>query len=123
MGAAGLTSAGSLDWPAATGATRPPALQKPPTISLAAALPFGATGSERAMPQRWVKLPNGNVIDADRIVTISKPESYPKMDEDGNDGIEWSVLIGTGLTRDTQVSVTGSKDEIFAFVGKLIASG
>ena len=71
------------------------------------------------MPQRWVKTPQGNVIDADRIVSISKPESYPKMDVDGNDGIEWSVMIGTSLTRDSHISVTGSKEEIASFVNRL----
>lgn len=72
------------------------------------------------MQQRWVKLPNGNVIDANRIVMIGKPESYPKTDEDGNDGIEWAVMLGTNLTRDTQISVNGSKDEIAGLIGKLI---
>ena len=72
------------------------------------------------MQQRWVKLPNGNVIDANRIVMIGKPESYPKMDEEGNDGIEWAVMLGTNLTRDTQISVSGSKDEIAGLIGKLI---
>jgi regulator of extracellular matrix RemA (YlzA/DUF370 family) len=72
------------------------------------------------MQQRWVKLPNGNVIDANRIMTIGKPESYPKMDEDGNDAIEWAVMLGTSLTRDSQIPVTGTKDEIAALIGKLI---
>lgn len=73
--------------------------------------------------QRWVKLPNGNVIDANRVMMISKPESYPKMDEDGNDGIEWAVSIGTGLSRDTQMMVTGSKDEIALVIKNLIGAG
>lgn len=72
------------------------------------------------MSQRWVKTPAGNVIDADRIVSISKPESYPKMDVDGNDGIEWSVLIGTSLTRDSHILITGNKEEIAAFVNRLV---
>lgn len=70
--------------------------------------------------QRWVKLPNGNVIDANRVMTISKPESYPKMDEDGNDSIEWAVTIGTGLTRDTQLMVTGNKEEIAGVIKSLL---
>lgn len=72
------------------------------------------------MQQRWVKLPNGNVIDANRISIIGKPESYPKMDEEGNDGIEWAVMLGTTLTRDSQISVTGTKEDIAALIGKLI---
>jgi regulator of extracellular matrix RemA (YlzA/DUF370 family) len=72
------------------------------------------------MQQRWVKLPNGNVIDANRIVMITKPESYPKMDEEGNDGIEWAVMLGTSLTRDSHISITGTKEEIAGLIGKLI---
>lgn len=72
------------------------------------------------MQQRWVKLPNGNVIDANRIMLIGKPESYPKMDEDGSDGIEWAVMIGTSLTRDTHVSITGTKEDIAGLIGKLV---
>lgn len=74
------------------------------------------------MQQRWIKLPNGNVLDANRILMIGKPESYPKLDEEGNDSIEWAVLIGTGLTRDTQIPVTGSKEEIAAFISKLLGA-
>lgn len=74
------------------------------------------------MQQRWIKLPNGNVLDANRIVMIGKPESYPKLDDEGNDSIEWAVLIGTGLTRDTQITVTGGKEEIAAFIGKLLGA-
>ncbi len=74
------------------------------------------------MQQRWVKLPSGNVIDANRIMFISKPESYPKMDEEGNDGIEWAVMLGTALTRDTHVPVSGSKEEIGALIGKIVGA-
>jgi len=73
--------------------------------------------------QRWVKLPNGNVVDANRIMMISKPESYPKMDEEGNDGIEYAVTIGTGITRDTQILVTGTKEEIAGVIKSLIGGG
>lgn len=73
--------------------------------------------------QRWVKLPNGNVVDANRIVMISKPESYPKMDEEGNDGIEYAVTIGLGFSRDTQLMVTGNKDEIMAVIKNLLGAG
>lgn len=73
--------------------------------------------------QRWVKLPNGNVIDANRVMLITKPESYPKMDEDGNDGVEWAVTIGTGFSRDTQTMVTGTKEEIALVIKNLIGAG
>ncbi len=74
------------------------------------------------MQQRWVKLPNGNVIDANRILFISRPESYPKMDEEGNDGIEWAVMLGTSLTRDSHIPISGTKDEIGALIGKLVGA-
>ena len=73
--------------------------------------------------QRWVKLPNGNVVDANRIVTISKPESYPKMDEEGNDGIEYCVTIGLGFSRDQQLMVTGTKEDIGTVIKNLIGAG
>ena len=73
--------------------------------------------------QRWVKLPNGNVVDANRIVTISKPESYPKMDDEGNDGIEYVVTIGLGFSRDQQLMVTGNKEDISAVIKNLLGAG
>jgi hypothetical protein len=65
--------------------------------------------------QRWIKLPDGRFIDANRIAYIGKAEAYSRFDEDGNDlGIGYSVNIGTDFPRDSQLSVTGSKDEVFA---------
>ena len=48
--------------------------------------------------QRWIKLPDGRFVDAGAIVYISRPETYARIDEDGNDlGIGYSVNIGTGI--------------------------
>ena len=71
--------------------------------------------------QRWIKLPDGRFIDAGAIVYISRPETYARIDEDGNDlGIGYSVNIGTGVQRDTQITVTGSKDEVFAVLRSIL---
>ena len=74
------------------------------------------------MSARWIKLPNGNIVDANKVVYVSKPDSYPRMDEDGNDGIEYACTFGTGFTRDTWMTVTGNKDEISALIRQLIGA-
>jgi hypothetical protein len=75
------------------------------------------------MSARWVKLPNGNIIDANRIAYVSKPDSYPSMDGDGNDRVEYAVTFGTAFTRDTWMTVVGSKDEIAALIWQLLGAG
>jgi hypothetical protein len=71
--------------------------------------------------QRWIKLPDGRFIDANRIAYIGKAETYARIDEDGNDlGIGYAVNIGTDIPRDTQLTVTGSKDEVFAILRALL---
>ena len=71
--------------------------------------------------QRWIKLPDGRFIDAGAIVFISRPETYARFDEDGNDlGIGYSVNIGTAIQRDAQITVTGSKDEVFAVLRTIL---
>ena len=74
------------------------------------------------MAARWVKLPTGNIIDANHVVYVSKPDSYPRMDEDGNDGVEYSVTFGTAFTRDTWMTVTGTKDDISALIRQLVGA-
>lgn len=74
------------------------------------------------MPARWVKLPNGNIVDADRVAYVSKPDSYPHMDEDGNDSIEYAVTFGSGFTRDTWMTVSGNKDEIALLIRQLLGA-
>ncbi|MEO5561464.1 MAG: hypothetical protein ABIO49_15990 [Dokdonella sp.] len=71
--------------------------------------------------QRWIKLPDGRFLDANRVAYIGKAESYARIDEDGNDlGIGYSVNIGTDIQRDAQISVTGSKEEIFAMLRAIL---
>lgn len=65
--------------------------------------------------QRWIKLPDGRFIDANRIAYIGKVESYIRNDEDGNDlGTGYAVNIGTDIPRESQLTVSGNKDEVFA---------
>ena len=72
--------------------------------------------------QRWMKLPDGRFLDANRIAYIGKAETYSRIDEDGNDlGIGYSVNIGTDIPRETQMTVTGSKEEIFAMLRTILS--
>lgn len=74
--------------------------------------------------QRWIKLPDGRFVDAGAIVYISRPETYARIDEDGNDlGIGYSVNLGTGIQREAQINVTGSKDEVFAVLRAILGGG
>ncbi|MFC5488562.1 hypothetical protein [Dokdonella soli] len=71
--------------------------------------------------QRWIKLPDGRFIDANRIAYISKPETFARVDEDGNDlGIGYAVYLGTDFPRDAQLTVTGGKDEVFAVLRAIL---
>ena len=71
--------------------------------------------------QRWIKLPDSRFIDAGAIVFISRPETYARIDEDGNDlGIGYSVNIGTAFQRDAQITVAGGKDEVFAVLRAIL---
>ncbi|MEO5626050.1 MAG: hypothetical protein ABIQ70_08590 [Dokdonella sp.] len=71
--------------------------------------------------QRWIKLPDGRFLDANRVAYIGKAESYARIDEDGNDlGVGYSVNIGTDIQRDAQISVTGSKEEVFAMLRAIL---
>lgn len=73
--------------------------------------------------QRWIRLPDGRFIDALRIAYVGKPETYARFDEDGNDlGTGYAVSIGTDFPRETQISVTGSKDEVLAVLRAILGA-
>jgi hypothetical protein len=73
--------------------------------------------------QRWIKLPDGRIIDANRVAYIGKIETYARIDEDGNDlGTGYAVHIGTDFPRDAQISVTGSKDEVYTVLRALLGT-
>lgn len=73
--------------------------------------------------QRWIRLPDGRFVDANRIAYVSKPETYARFDEDGNDlGTGYAVSIGTDFPREAQISVTGSKDEVLAVLRAILGA-
>ena len=64
---------------------------------------------------RWLKLPDGRYIDANSIVYVGKVETYPRLDDDGNEaGQGYAVNIGTGIPREHHVSIMGTKDDVLA---------
>jgi hypothetical protein len=71
--------------------------------------------------QRWIKLPDGRYIDANRIMYVGKVETYPRIDEDGNDlGQGFSVHLGTDVRREQLLTVMGSKEEVMALLKNLL---
>ncbi|MEO8011397.1 MAG: hypothetical protein ABI650_07115 [Dokdonella sp.] len=71
--------------------------------------------------QRWLKLPDGRFIDANRVAYVGKVETFARFDDDGNDsGVGYSVNIGTDFPRDMQINVVGNKDEVFAMMRTLL---
>jgi hypothetical protein len=71
--------------------------------------------------QRWIKLPDGRFLDANRIAYIGKTETYARIDEDGNDlGTGYAVNIGTDIPRESQITVTGGKEEVFAMLRAIL---
>lgn len=71
--------------------------------------------------QRWIKLPDGRYIDANRIAYVGKIETYARFDENGNDlGTGYAVNIGTDFPRETQIGVTGGKEEVFAVLRAIL---
>lgn len=71
--------------------------------------------------QRWLKLPDGRYLDANRIMYVGKVETYPRLDDEGNDsGIGYSFAVGTDVSRDKQITVMGTRDEILALLKSIL---
>lgn len=71
--------------------------------------------------QRWVRLPQGGLIDAMRITYIGKVEAFAKLDEEGNNiGNDYAVNIGIDLDRNHHLMVTGSKEEIGTLMRSIV---
>jgi hypothetical protein len=67
--------------------------------------------------QRWVKIPDGRFLDANRIAYVGKVETFNRFDDDGNDiGLAYSVNLGTDVPRESQINIVGTKEEIFALL-------
>ena len=73
--------------------------------------------------QRWIKLPNGTFLDANRVVLIGKVETFAKLDDEGNNaGVQYSVSLQTELDREHQLLVAGTREEISALVRSLLGA-
>ena len=73
--------------------------------------------------QRWLKLPDGRYLDANRIMYVGKVETYPRLDDEGNDsGVGYSVSVGSDIPRDHQTTVMGTKEEILALLKALLGA-
>lgn len=73
--------------------------------------------------QRWVRLPSGAILDANRIMYIGKPDSYSRTDDEGNLVTEFAVTLGTDLDGPRQTMITGTKDEIAALIRSVAGLG
>lgn len=74
--------------------------------------------------QRWLKLPDGRYIDANRVAYIGKIETFNRFDEDGAEAsLGYAVNLGTDFPREQQINVVGGKDEIFAIMRALLGGG
>lgn len=73
--------------------------------------------------QRWVRLPTGAILDANRIMYIGKPDSYSRTDDEGNLITEFAVTLGTDLDGARQMMVTGTKEEIAALIRSVAGLG
>ncbi len=73
--------------------------------------------------QRWLKLPDGRFIDANRIVYVGKVETFPRLDDENVDsGPGYAVNLGLDIPREHQISVQGSKDEILGLLKSLLGA-
>lgn len=72
--------------------------------------------------QRWLKLPDGRYLDANRIMYVGKVETYPRLDDEGNDaGLGYAVNLGTDIPREQQITVMGTKEEVLALLKSLLS--
>ncbi|MEZ5462774.1 hypothetical protein [Dokdonella sp.] len=71
--------------------------------------------------QRWVKIPDGRFLDANRIAYVGKVETFNRFDDDGVDiGLSYAVNLGTDFPRESQINVVGTKEEIFALLRTIL---
>jgi hypothetical protein len=71
--------------------------------------------------QRWLKLPDGRYLDANRIMYVGKVETFPRLDDETSEpGIGYSVNLGTDMAREYQITVQGTKEEILALLKSVL---
>ena len=75
--------------------------------------------------QRWLKLPDGRFLDANRIVIVGKVETFPLLNDEGasEGAVGYAVSLGLDIPRERQLTITGSKDEIFSLMKSLLGGG
>lgn len=73
--------------------------------------------------QRWVKIPDGRFLDANRISYVGKVETFNRFDEDGNEmGLAYAVNLGTDFQREAQINVVGTREEIFSLLRGILGA-
>ena len=71
--------------------------------------------------QRWIKLPDGRFIDANRVVIVGRPQSFAHY-EDGSEDMctAYSVQVGIDFSRESQITVVGTREEVLAVMRNLL---
>ncbi len=71
--------------------------------------------------QRWIKLPDGRFIDANRVVVVGRPQSFAHYEDGSEDmGTAYSVQVGIDYSRESQITVVGTREEVLAVMRNLL---
>lgn len=71
--------------------------------------------------QRWIKLPDGRFIDATRVVLVGRPQSFAHYQDGSEDmGTAYSVQVGIDYSRESQITVVGTREEVLAVMRNLL---
>ena len=71
--------------------------------------------------QRWIKLPDGRFLDASRVVVVGKPQSFAHYEDGSEDmGTAYSVQVGIDYSRENQITVVGTREEVLAVLRNLL---
>ena len=62
--------------------------------------------------QRWLKLPDGRYLDGNRIMYVGKVETFPRLDDEGNDAGTGYAFSSNGDGTLTVVQQTGGKWDV-----------
>lgn len=71
--------------------------------------------------QRWIKLPDGRFIDANRVVVVGRPQSFAQYEDGSEDmGTAYSVQIGIDYSRENQITLVGTREEVLTAMRNLL---
>ncbi len=71
--------------------------------------------------QRWIKLPDGRFIDANQVVLVGRPQSFAHYDDGSEDmGTAYSVQVGIDYSRENQITVVGTREEVLSVMRNLL---